>query len=391
MTETAGTSGASATMEDQIVVSVRHVAVVTNALSDRGVSARVVDESRELGLTLLALPHDAVEFAAQDEQGQSGSTEPLGRLMYLLYRDFRESFSGWFPIMGKNRPVVPVTGAHTIGGGGACAPVSADLLLPPRAGDPGRGIRVGIADTALYGHPWLSGGYLAAPASQLTEDGGLPPYPVGHATFVAGLIMQKAPGATLDVRRVLDPNAQADSWSVAKELVRFGRSGIDVLNLSLGCFTDDNEAPLVLSTALDRLDPETVVVAAAGNQGTTRDGRRPMWPAAMDRVIAVGAVDAAGRRPEWSPDDELPWIDAVADGVEVTSTFLSGEVDLRSVDRSVEKFDGGARWSGTSFSSATVSGVIAANIVPGEVGATAAVAELLESAPVPGHRTPWIR
>ena len=61
------------------------------------------------------------------------------------------------------------------------------------------------------------------------------------------------------------------------------------------------------------------------------------------------------------------------------------------MDRSVEKFDGGARWSGTSFSSATVSGVIAANIVPGEVGATAAVADLLESAPAPGQRTPWIR
>ena len=33
-----------------------------------------------------------------------------------------EMFGGWVPTMGKNRRVLPVTGAHTIEGGGAIPP-----------------------------------------------------------------------------------------------------------------------------------------------------------------------------------------------------------------------------------------------------------------------------
>ena len=40
--------------------------------------------------------------------------------MQLLYLDFRRDYAGWVPTMGKNRLVMPVTGAHKIGGGSDC-------------------------------------------------------------------------------------------------------------------------------------------------------------------------------------------------------------------------------------------------------------------------------
>jgi subtilisin family serine protease len=118
-----------------------------------------------------------------------------------------------------------------------------------------------------------------------------------------------------------------------------------------------------------------------------------MWPAALDEVVGVATMDGEGRRPSWSPDPDLPWIDATARGEDVTSTYLAGKVDLHTVNRVVdEPFNGYARWSGTSFSAAQVSGAIAASVVAGETGAVTALAELKQSAARPsGSSVPWIR
>jgi subtilisin family serine protease len=389
--ETAHTSDKNIVDGNEIAVATSHVGLVRHALDVRGVPSRVRDESRDLGLTLLTLPDGEIRHAVQGDQ--ESASKPLSRLMRLLYQDFRDEYGGWVPTMGKNRRVLPVTGAHTIEGGGAGVPSAAHPHFAPRAGEPGRGVRVGIADTALYANPWLAGSYQAAPASMWEDQGSAPEYAVGHATFVAGLVLQRAPGATLEARRVLGANAEADSWDVAKDLVLFARSGLDVLNLSFGCFTEDNRSPLVLSTALERLGSRVVVVAAAGNHGATAYARHPMWPAALEQVVAVGATDGAGGRPAWSPDPELPWIDVVAPGEDVTSTYLLGKVDLRSDGGAPdEPFDGFAQWSGTSFSAAQVSGAVAAGIIPGETGASTALAQVLASAAkTPGSSVPWIR
>jgi membrane-anchored mycosin MYCP len=388
--ETAHITGKNIVDGNEIAVAISHVGMVRRALAERGVNAGVRDESKDLGLTLLTLPDDEIAHAVKDEPEAAG--RPLGTRMRLLYQDFRQEFGGWVPTMGKNRRVLPVTGAHTIEGGGAGSPTAAALNLAPRTGDPGRGVRVGIADTALYAHPWLSGSYQAAPASVWEDQGAAPEYSVGHAAFVAGLILQRAPGVTLEARRVLGENAEADSWDVAKDLVLFARSGLDVLNLSFGCFTEDNRPPLVLSTALDRIGSRVVVVAAAGNHGATEYARHPMWPAALEQVVAVGATDSAGHRPAWSPDPDLPWVDVVAPGDEVTSTYLMGKVDLRSAGGKPDQpFDGYATWSGTSFSAAQVSGAVAAGVVPGETGAATSLAQLRASAEPSGSPVPWIR
>ena len=47
----------------------------------------------------------------------------------------------------------------------------------------------------------------------------------------------------MEVRSLLDEKGEADSWKAAEAIARFGQSGIDVLNLSFGSHTEDNERP----------------------------------------------------------------------------------------------------------------------------------------------------
>jgi hypothetical protein len=189
------------------------------------------------------------------------------------------------------------------------------------------------------------------------------PAEAGHAEFVLGLIERAAPGAFIEIRPTLDGYAVADAWTVACAMAELAGSDVDIVNLSLGCYTLDNQPPLLLQRAIDVLSPSTLVIAAAGNH------RQPMhprafWPAAFDEVVAVGAVDSDGRLASFSP--RAPWVDVKAPGVDVTSTYLDGEVELRAAtDRNparIEAFSGYAKWRGTSFAAATVTGEIAASV-----------------------------
>lgn len=365
------------TDEDRLVVATPHVGLVLAELERRGVGTVVHEDAPELGLSLLGLAHGDVVRAAAAYRGRKTPERPLDRLLDLLYGQFEEEYGGWAPTIGKDRAVEPVVGVHHIDGGGRPdPPQAANGFRPsPRHGEPGRGVRVGIADTALYAHPWLAGSYQAAPSSMWRESHQAIPYAIGHATFIAGVVLQRAPGATLEVRQVLEPDGRSTSWQVARDLVRFASTGLDVLNLSFGCLTEDNRAPLVLTTALARLGPRVVVVAAAGNHAAGSERPRPLWPAALSQVVAVGATDREGTPQPWSPDASLPWIDVMAPGVDVTSAFPPGEMLLGEGASGpiVKVEDGFVTWSGTSFSAAHLTGEIAAAIVPGEVGPTCMV------------------
>jgi subtilisin family serine protease len=185
--------------------------------------------------------------------------------------------------------------------------------------------------------------------------------------------------------QILDESGEADSWDVAKALVRFARAGIQVLNLSIECSTADNAPPLVLSTAIDRLGWSVQVVAAAGNHNPkdAAGARRPVWPAAFDDVLAVTAHDAKDAIPDWSTTPELPWVDCVASGVDVVSTFpplILSDVQEGIATVGDKAEDSLVSWSGTSFAAATVTGLIAAEMSSTGAGARAATARLLRDA-----------
>jgi hypothetical protein len=42
---------------------------------------------------------------------------------------------------------------------------------------------------------------------------------------------------------VLDDNELGQTWKVAKAMAQFAGTGVDILNLSFGCYTDDDLAP----------------------------------------------------------------------------------------------------------------------------------------------------
>lgn len=388
---------------DELVVAIPHQDLVLGELaelSDLVLSARIDKSDARLGLSLISLVH-----APRDDADE---VVALNEVLAAIRKRCAARFDNWVPTIGKNRLLERIDGTGYIGGGGVdstgyigggsvdgagyiggggggvptpCA--AADLPEPP-AGERGRDVKVAILDTRLYAHPDLAGRFYTEDQGSLLNQTDKLPYHSGHATFLAGLICQRAPMVELEIHNVLsDERAAATAWDVATRIAQFAGSDVAVLNLSLGCYTDDGAAPLLLARAVELLTPGIVIVAAAGNHGSGSSpaGRltahTPFWPAALDDVVAVGAHDADGARAPFSP--VAPWISLVAPGVDVKSTYLAGEVLVPGYDgETVEReFGGYAAWSGTSFAAATVSGEIAAGTVPGVRGPREALNDLL--------------
>ena len=89
---------------------------------------------------------------------------------------------------------------------------------------------------------------------------------------------------------------------------------------------------------------------------------RRMFPAAIKRVVAVGALTRDGQRAKWSSYG--PWIDVWAVGEGTISTFVTGTTS--ALDGTARyRWDGLnpiAMWSGTSYAAPQVTGMIAARM-----------------------------
>ncbi|MGK5517734.1 S8 family peptidase [Micromonospora sp. URMC 107] len=247
---------------------------------------------------------------------------------------------------------------------------------PARAGE-GAGVTVGICDTGIWRqagaeHPqWLGGSYLPEVDDEDTVYVGADVLALqgGHGTFVAGVVRQAAPGVRLDPEAALNATGVGDEEMLVAALGRLGPQ-VSVVNLSLGYFTQDDQPPLPLVNALAGL-PGRAVAASAGNAGTSRRA----WPAALDRVLAVGAVTAGPTGPSPAPySNHGSWVDACAVG-ERSSTYVRGRLELPG--QPTRYFDGFAAWAGTSFATGHVAGRLAALMTSAGLGAEAARAALI--------------
>jgi hypothetical protein len=302
---------------------------------------------------------------------------------------------------GVGRPVphtdgvghpLPHTDPHTDGEGRPTttgAPVTSAIASGARGRELGRGVRVGLVDTKLFPHESLTGHYVGRAADILS-----PAQPVftefdGHCTFVASCILQQAPAATLYLRHVLDHRGDGTVWEAAAGIAELIPLDLDVVNLSFGEYmTDDDSAPMVLDAAIRRFGHDTVVVAAAGNNGDV-NGSRPAdvpagvtpsttsYPAALPEVVGVGAIDADNKRAPFTPDP-APWISLLARGTDLNAAYLRGEVRTAHQSKTT-RFDGIANWAGCSFAAGVVTGVIAARTEPGRRSARQALDELMGS------------
>jgi membrane-anchored mycosin MYCP len=382
----------------EIVVAVPDQELVLRELDDIAGSAtpRIVRSDRRLGLSLIGVTHSEPDEPAA-----------LDRMLAAVRASCAARYDGWVPTVGKNRLLDRIDGAGHVdgggidgvahadgggvsgaghvdgGGGGLPEPAKGDEVPPALDPKRGRGVRVAELDTRIYPHVDLAGRYETEGPETLLRDPDGVPYHAGHATFVAGLITQRAPRVVIDVHNALNDNSEATAWDVARKMVEFADAGAGVLNLSMGCFTDDGQPPLLFQRAVDLLTPDVVIIAAAGNHGagdsTYNVGpRMPFWPAALDDVVAVGAHDSDGRRATFSPD--TPWVTLSARGVDVVSTFLKGDlvVPTEAGATTRREYGGYASWSGTSFAAALVTGEIAARTIPGQYGPRQALNDLLK-------------
>ena len=327
------------------------------------------DEETNAGFRDLGLP--VVQYILPDDMDVPG-----------LARELRGT--------GPDQPT-PRIGPHHVlygtgnyHGGPSDEPRPADEIVITAEEGLGTGVTVGICDTGIAAdtpalHPHVLAGHYTEQRDDIDPlDGASPPpntldLQAGHGTFIAGVVLQVAPGARFDPEVALDSAGYGDEVMLARALKGL-EPEVAIVNLSLGGFSDENLPPVALEALLRTLDPNVVVVAAAGNDGE----RRPFWPAAFKRVIGVAAVDTRSGTPQPAAFSNFgSWVDACAPGVEVVSTYVRGEWQLDG-DPDRWALDGYARWSGTSFAAPFVAGAIAARMSRAGVSARQAAYELLD-------------
>ncbi|MEV0614151.1 S8 family serine peptidase [Nonomuraea sp. NPDC050404] len=417
----------------QLVVALPHDEFVCKELNRLAAHdhASVVDRSEVLGLSLVEIDDpDAVpekllaHYPGLKDQGHDGSANAIDRILSLLRHHFGELLEGYVPEMGKNR-ISQVRGEPYIDGGGDGDPTPAGGAdWDVRTAGEGGGISVGVFDTQIDDeHPYFADKTVTVrPKDRLQPDGEAPKHTEGHATMVAGLILREAPGAGVTVRRILDPSASVNAWVLAKELADFAWTAPDLLNLSLGeMHTDDGRKPLIFD-AIVRMFPDTLIIAAGGNHGNIDPEKMtglpaglsrgtPTWPAAMQEVISVGSLTDDGELAPFTPKiypagpnqapQAPPWLRYALPGVNVRGTYLRGGVSIERRDAHGNLLrdlkdekgnpipnpeprtfpDGFAKWSGASFATATLTGMIArtmaASGLKGRSGALTALGKLV--------------
>jgi hypothetical protein len=253
----------------------------------------------------------------------------------------------------------------------------------------GAGVLIYMADTGLLRdavtHSWLAGVQMGDPAEDADPPSPLqgdppviPPY-TGHGTFVAGVARCMAPSAEIIVTNAFWIAGSVLEADLVPRLEAALSLGVDIFHLTVACLSRYDLPLITFLEWLRRLRQYAgvVCVAAAGNSGF----RRPTWPAAFSEVISVGALggDWRGRA---SFSNFGGWVDVYAPGRDLVNAYATGEYTCYDSPYAgqVRRFYGMARWSGTSFSTPIVTGLIAARMSRTGENSQQAAAALLAQA-----------
>ena len=173
----------------------------------------------------------------------------------------------------------------------------------------------------------------------------------GHGTHVAGILAAVGnngigiAGVSWQARimpiKILDASGVGEALTARDAIHWAVDNGARVINLSLG---SPQPSPYLQEAVQYALSNGAVVVAAVGNVDSGSGISRGAWvyPAAYPGVIGAGATDSSNALASFS--NEGPFVDVVAPGKYVLSTFRNGSY---------------AYFSGTSMATPHVSGLAA--------------------------------
>ena len=284
-----------------------------------------------------------------------------------------------------------------------------DYLMPHAQAWPSTAPKrvIALLDTGVRTHPWLDPSVQPDKLKSFVLDAEdfydwkspIPdddpsPYPdysshYGHATFIAGLIRQHAPGAQVLSMRIMNSQGKVNEGDVTEALTWLAEhpelaSGIsvDIVLMAFGRPADPDDKQLDdLRAPIKTLTDRGVrIVASAGNDGA----EGPVYPAAFAAeskvlvdskrpVLSVGAFTGPDTPTEFALATERapysnygPWVTEWRAGTNIIS-IMPLTTELGSVPATATApahGTGYAWWSGTSFAAAAVAAELAAELPP---------------------------
>jgi subtilase family protein len=257
-------------------------------------------------------------------------------------------------------------------------PAAVRKALWPSIGDPaaGRYVRVSVVDTGLLSGasawaPWIEGvrpdtstdvedpDQLKVDPMGRGRDGFADPY-AGHGTFVSGVIRCIAPASHVVVERAIKHSGFVRESSLIRQIHDALSRAPDIISMSAGGYTRGDVPSLAFQTLWEERLSQfggVVLVTAAGNNTRTR----PFWPAAFPWCVGVGSMSRDGQRRSWFSNHGA-WVDVYAPGEEIVNAYAQMKY-MTVVDGTVRDTSAGiVSWSGTSFSTPIVTGLIAARM-----------------------------
>jgi len=201
----------------------------------------------------------------------------------------------------------------------------------------GLGVRVAVIDTGLDFNHSLFQGKIEWPGYDFVDDDGNPFDELygaasGHGTFVAGLIALTAPDAKIMPLRAFSSDGRGTSFDIAKAIRFATDEGADVINMSFGMLEEDKLINDALKDAYRRI----YMVASAGNDNLNTI----QFPAdTVSFILSVTSTTTNDIKATFANYNSKMY--AAAPGVSLYSAYPG------------ERW---AWWSGTSFSTALVTG-----------------------------------